>query len=130
MRIGVTISRGWDDYEAVEDALHAACHTTGNPTGQTVSFPKVTVVHGASQMDWFVAGVAHTLGMSLEAHPADWDRYRSPRGSNPAGMIRNQEMIRAGADVWLAFIKDGSRGASHCAAEAERAGIPTRRYAA
>jgi hypothetical protein len=127
VRIGVTISRNWDDYEAIEDALYAVCHASGSPSGHTISFPHVTLVHGASQMDWFIAGVAHTLGMQLEAHPADWGKYRGTTG-NPAGMIRNQEMVRSGADVWLAFIKDGSRGASHCAAEAERAGIPVKRY--
>ena len=121
MRIGVTISRDWDDFEAIVDALMEV--TPG------VSHHKVTLVHGASQMDFAVAGIAFMLGMQLEAHPADWGKYRGTTG-NPAGMIRNQEMVRSGADVWLAFIKDGSRGASHCAAEAERAGIPVRRYTA
>jgi YspA, cpYpsA-related SLOG family len=120
VRIGVTISRDWNDYDVIEDALHDVCHG--------VSFHKVTLVHGASQMDWFVAGVAHSLGFSLEAHPADWNRYRSASGKNPAGMLRNIEMVKSGADVWLAFIKGNSSGASHCADEAERVGIPVKRY--
>jgi len=34
-------------------------------------------------------------------------------------------MVAAGADLCLAFIHNGARGASHCAALAEQAGIPT-----
>jgi len=119
MRIGVTISRDWDDYEAIADALHEAC--------RGISFHKVTVVHGASQMDWFIAGVVHTLGMTPEAHPANWDAYRGQR-PNPAGFIRNQEMVDSGADVWLAFIKGRSTGATDCANRAEGAGIPVKRH--
>lgn len=122
MRIGVTISRDWDDYEAIEDALYEACHASTSVTGHTISFHKVTVVHGAWQMDWFVAGVAHTLGMDTEPHPPKWKQF-----GKAAGPIRNQEMVDSGADVWLAFIKNGSSGASDCAARAEAAGIPVRK---
>lgn len=115
MRIGVTISRSWRDWDAVTDALYEVCAGT--------SFHKVTIVHGASQTDWAVAGIAWVLGMSLEEHPADWRNH-----GKAAGMIRNNEMVKSGADVWLAFIKDRSPGASHCASAAERAGIPVRRY--
>jgi YspA, cpYpsA-related SLOG family len=114
VRILVTISRDWDDYQAIEDALCTADPRTG--------FHKVTVVHGASHMDWFVAGVAHMLGMDLEAHPADWAKH-----GKAAGPIRNQEMVDAGADLCLAFIKNASPGATGCASKAEAAGIEVRR---
>lgn len=119
MRILVTISRDWDNYDAIDEALIQA-------VGERIptEYPDVTVVHGASQMDWFVAGVAYGFGMELEAHPANW------RIGKAAGFLRNQEMVDAGADLCLAFIKNGSHGASHCAERAEKAGIPTRRYTA
>lgn len=119
MRILVTISRDWDDYLVVSNALSVVL------LEYDVNSYDVTVVHGASQMDWFVAGVAFEMGMELEAHPADWKT-----DGVAAGPLRNYEMVKSGADLCLAFIKNNSRGATNCADQAERAGIPTRRYTA
>jgi len=113
LRILITISRDWDDYEAIEDALLTASREDYS----------ATVVHGASHMDWFVAGVAWMLGLKPEPHKADWVQY-----SRRAGMIRNAEMVNNGADLCLAFIRNNSPGASHCASLAEKAGIPTQRF--
>lgn len=60
-----------------------------------------------------------------EPHPAAWHVH-----GNAAGPIRNKAMVDKGADICLAFIRNGSRGASHTAALAEQAGIPTRRWTA
>jgi hypothetical protein len=66
--------------------------------------------------------------VQVERHPAIW----RPFGIyNPqAGLLRNREMVDQGAFVCLAFIRNGSPGATHCADLAEAAGIPTRRYTA
>ncbi|MGH8878010.1 MAG: hypothetical protein ACRD0P_11805, partial [Stackebrandtia sp.] len=45
-----------------------------------------------------------------------------------AGPARNAAMVHTRPALCLAFIRDHSRGASHCADLAERTGIPTRRY--
>jgi hypothetical protein len=83
------------------------------------------IVPGASKRgaDAIADDFAVTHWMDVERHPADWKRYG--RGAGP---IRNQEMVDLGADVCLAFIKDGSKGATDCANRAEKAGIPTLRY--
>lgn len=119
MRILITGSRDWDDVGAVAVALLA----------QPAIGDEVVIVHGgASGADRIAGHVARNLGWRCEVHLAAW----RPHGIyNPqAGLLRNREMVDLGADVCLAFIKNGSRGATHCAQLAEQAGIPTRRYTA
>lgn len=119
MRILVTGSRNWDDVGAVAVAL-LALPAIGE---------EVTVVHGgASGADQIAGHIARNLGWKREVHPATW----RPSGiyNSQAGLLRNREMVALGADICLAFIKNGSRGATHCAALAMEAGIPTRRYLA
>jgi hypothetical protein len=117
-RILVTGSRDWDDYDMVRDNL------------ATAIFQRVpaVIVHGAcpSGADaiaaWWVRQ-NRILDLTEERHPADWKA-----NGKAAGPIRNAHMVSLGADLCLAFIRNGSRGASHTAALAERAGIPTRRF--
>lgn len=114
MRLLVAISRNYGDYESILDGLSEAA--------RGISYNKVTVVHGASQMDWFVAGAAYALGMNTEPHKADWSK------GHGAGFARNQRMVDLGADKCAAWIKNGSHGATDCADRAEKAGIPTKRF--
>lgn len=118
-RILVTGSRAWDDVQELRLALVSA---------SVPHLPSIVVIHGAcpSGADALAAEWAADYGVRTEEHPADW----RPGGKldKSAGFRRNAEMVTAGADVCLAFIRAGSRGASHCAETAERAGIPVRRY--
>jgi hypothetical protein len=118
-RILVTGSRDWDDVEAIWQAMGQAVREA--PGRQIV------VVHGACPRgaDWHADRWARLADAQVERHPANW----SLNGKR-AGFIRNQLMVNLGADVCLAFIKDGSRGASHTARLAEEAGIPTKRWTA
>lgn len=125
MRILVTGSRDWSDWNAINNALN---EYAGNEN--------LTIVHGdcptgadAMAQKW----CDYQLGGYSQRYPADWSRGRR------AGPERNAHMVSLGADACLAFIGDcssprchrdarhPSHGASGCADLAEVAGIPTRR---
>ena len=115
-RVLVTGSRDWTDRDAIRDALSAI-------DGNCDPADSLTLVHGAARgADSIAADIAANIGWNVEAHPADWERH-----GKRAGFIRNEEMVKLGADVCLAFIKDGSRGAMMCAGLAEKAGISVER---
>lgn len=124
-RILVTGSRDWDDARTIWQAL-----ATTVLDNTDVGAP-VVVVHGACPRgaDAHAAAWTHLTQadgrrpVTEERHPADWEQY-----GKAAGFRRNAEMVALGADVCLAFICNGSRGASHTARLAEQAGIPVRRY--
>jgi Ni,Fe-hydrogenase III small subunit len=109
-RLLVTGSRDWADEDMVRRAL--AEH----------SQPEVVLVFGACPTGADAMAEACWPG-PVERHPADWRRY-----GRSAGPRRNAEMVAAGADLCLAFIRNGSRGATHTAGLAERAGIPVVLY--
>jgi hypothetical protein len=128
-RVLVTGSRDWPTPGAVWAALsdvQAEVLPTGRP---------LVVVHGACPTgadahaaDWTAIAGQFTTSVRAEAHPTDW----RPGGilDRGAGFRRNAAMVALGADTCLAFIKDGSRGASHTARLAETADIPVRRWTA
>jgi YspA, cpYpsA-related SLOG family len=114
VRILISGSRYWQDAQVISDALVAAIADVDGP---------VTIVHGGARgADQLAAALATTFGpnVTTEKWPADWDRH-----GKKAGVIRNQEMVDAGADWCLAFPLGESRGTRDCIRRAEKAGIPT-----
>jgi SLOG family YspA-like protein len=57
--------------------------------------------------------------VTVERYSARWDLGKQ------AGPIRNRVMVNDGADMCLAFLRNGSRGAALTAALAREANIPT-----
>jgi hypothetical protein len=120
-RILVTGSRDWTDIELIRGVLDGLRSQTWT----------MTVVHGACPYGADAIAdlwARQQTGVTVEPHPADW----RPGGvfDRSAGFKRNAEMVALGADACLAFIRNGSKGATHTADLAEKAGIPVRRYLA
>lgn len=137
-RILVTGSRDWADWERVSFELGRAIGESGRPIGEVV------IVHGGcpTGADAIAGRIARDYRYRTELHPGGWAAPCRPacqpghrrqqddgRTTCPAaGPYRNAEMVNLGANVCLAFIRNGSRGASGTAYLAEEAGIPVRRF--
>jgi hypothetical protein len=114
-RLLITGSRDWDDMLAVVRALRAVAE----------QLPRDTVlVSGAcpTGADLMCEQVWSGMNRPIERHPAQWAAH-----GKRAGFVRNAHMVKLGADQCVAFIRNGSRGATMTAELAENAGIPVTR---
>lgn len=127
-RILVTGSRDWDDWQTLAKALFEEANDN--------YYAGVVVVHGAcpTGADYGAGWITRNLlcytenGAVEDPHPAKW--REGGLFDSGAGFKRNLEMVALGADVCLAFFKEGApnKGTAHCASAAEKAGIPVRRF--
>ena len=112
-RLLVTGSRDWRNNATIHHALDLILLVPNDPP---------ILVHGdANGVDTVAASYWASFGFPVEPHPADWKRF----GRKRAGVIRNAQMVQAGADQCLAFIRNYSLGATHCSQLALKAHIPT-----
>ncbi len=116
-RVLVTGSRTWQDPAPIEHALQQLYEGHGET---------LVVVHGACPRgaDAIAARWCDRAGVAVEEYPADW----TPHG-RAGGFRRNATMVATHPKLCLAFIRNASPGATHCARLAEAAGIPTVRHA-
>jgi hypothetical protein len=114
-RVLVTGSRSWLWPLTVFDALDGMLREHGD---------RLVIVHGACSRgaDAMADAWCTRRGVRVERHPADWSQGKH------AGHLRNLMMVTTSPAVCLAFIHDGSPGASHCAALAESWDVPTLRF--
>lgn len=108
-RVLVTGSRDWRDSWTVEGALYE--HMVQGDI----------LVHGAcpTGADKFASAYWKLQGGVVDAWPADWRAY-----GRAAGPMRNMAMIDTEPDLVLAFILNGSPGATGCLDLAIQAGLP------
>lgn len=124
MRILVTGSRAFDDAATIRTALEAVADGAIR-----ANVPLVTVVHGACPngadeiADQWVRWYRGDTLVLAERHPALWSKF-----GKRAGIVRNEQMIARGCDLVLAFIRDNSPGATHCAELALERGFPMRLF--
>lgn len=121
LKVLVTGSRDWTDARSIELEMFRALYESKTFFGDAV------LIHGAcpTGADALADRYARATGMHVLRFPADWERH-----GKRAGFLRNAEMVETGPDICLAFIRNGSRGASMTADLAEKAGIETRRFLA
>lgn len=112
-RILVTGSRKWTNKKYLAKKLIEAMES---------HYPNVVIVHGGCPRgaDMFAEAFARYNNIPTEIHPANWKKH-GPK----AGILRNQEMVDAGADLCIGFITGESPGTRHCIKAAQKAGIPT-----
>lgn len=134
MKILVTGSRKWVDERFICAVLNN--FRDKNPKAN----PKtVVLMHGACPdgADAIADAYGEDVGWTVIRYPAQWrvhDENCPPSHQGQpickkAGYRRNAEMVALGADLCLAFIRDGSPGSTMCADLAVRAGIETYVYA-
>lgn len=149
-KVLITGSRTWGEDSAIHNTLDFLLHAAGLANRRMVVVEGECPSGADKSAKTWAIQEKRELGprrITLEGVPADWDTcapdcppgHRKPkRGGGAdlhpgkrsdycptAGHRRNQDMVDSGADVCLAFIQDGSSGATHCADAARAAGIVT-----
>lgn len=111
-RVLVTGSRTWIRWKIIWDALDNVL----------AEHPDMTLVHGHCfrGADKLADIWAMRRRVPAEHYPADWQTH-----GRRAGILRNLQMVATNPDLCLAFIRDNSPGATHCAGAARAAGIAT-----
>lgn len=121
MRVIVTGSRDWSDRDDVWLELDKAMKSDPGH--------RLHIMHGgcptgadAHAETWYQAlTILRDRCLTREIFPADWEKY-----GKRAGPIRNAEMVKAGADLVLAFPLPGGRGTQNTIRLAREAGIPVK----
>ena len=109
-------SREWRDRNAVHLVLMC------EPNHQGWGDAPIRIIHGACRgADEFAEQSAKDLGYEVQWFRADWSKH-----GKAAGPIRNRQMLDEQPDLVVAFGQ--GKGTNDTVTEAERRGIPVRRF--
>lgn len=146
----ITSSRTWIDPIPVINQLSRAWCTVVHDQGEDLHVMHGDCRYGGDRITRIWTGCKLPRVHELR-RPAAWNRHDAGCGKprpygycpgptqrkcNNAGFRRNTDMVEELCTDWvsishpvlvLAFIRDNSRGATHCATQAEVAGLPVRR---
>ena len=110
-RVVVCGSRSFTDYATLEKVLD-------NLLSKKVTTHAVVILSGMARgADSLAILYANKKGITMELHPALWDKH-----GKQAGYIRNQEMIQ-NADAMVAFWDGKSKGTADTIGRAKANGI-------
>ena len=117
MRILITGSRDLTDVLLVNDAIQNVVDSSG-----PVSLVVGDCPTGADRFAREYFRISGALDL-VDVHYADWTTH-----GRAAGPLRNQAMVDSGADLCLAFYREGAgnRGTRDCVRRARAAGIEVR----
>lgn len=85
--------------------------------------PQFIIHGGASGADSLADKYARDHKIPFQAFHAEWKKYKRPTGKNPAGMIRNKQMIDEGKPT-LVVVFPGNGGTKDMLHLARKARIP------
>jgi hypothetical protein len=121
MRVIVTGSRNWAGQWGVDKIFQVLDATLNLGRQMNQGFE---LIHGACPTgaddianEW---GIANGEEIMLTTWPADWDLY-----GKAAGPVRNEQMMAAGGDLCVAFLRSNSSGTLDAIGKARRRGIWT-----
>lgn len=114
-RVMGTGSRRWRDYMAILRALEQVADLA-KALGM-----RVVLKHGANKAgaDPILDRLGKAMGFEVIPFEADWVRF-----GDPAGPIRNQQMVDSGIDLVVAFPDSKSKGTVNAMDRARAAGVP------
>jgi SLOG family YspA-like protein len=120
MRLLISGSRNYNDYEAFKDNILKYYHDTERKTGSHRI--DCIISGGARGTDTMAERFADEYNIPKEIYPADWNKY-----GRSAGPIRNRQMLKEGriGEV-VCFMAKDSRGTADMLQAAIEAGKPAK----